>query len=156
MATLTSMRNSVKEFRAFVLRGNVVDLAIGVAIGAAFSDVISKITEGFLTPMVSLIPGPNLQDRLFTLGGQKFLWGSVVEALIKFLLMAIVLFFMVVKPINRLRNFFEGDDASTRKPAIRPCPECRSVIPADAARCAFCTQAIEPLEDKAAETTRRS
>lgn len=131
----------VKEFRTFVLRGNVVDLAIGVAIGAAFSTVITRVNEGLITPLISLIPGLQLEEEAFTIGGQTFLWGAVVQALFSFLLTAAVLFFFVVKPVNRLRRMFEGDVPET-PPSTKKCPECLSEVPIAAARCSHCTQPI--------------
>ena len=128
----------LKEFKAFILRGNVIDLAIGVAIGAAFALVVGAFTEGLITPLLA-IPGDDASfaDKTFTISGSVFLWGSVIDALIKFVLTAAVLFFFVVKPVNHLmaKRKTEPDVESTTK----ECPECLSSIPAGARRCAFCT-----------------
>lgn len=142
------MRATIKEFRAFVLRGNVVDLAIGVAIGAAFNSVIAALTEGFLTPLLGLIPSVNLEEWSVTVACTDpanpatcsvFKPGLFVQAAITFVLSALLIFVFVVKPVNRLRRYFEGDEPTT--PA-RQCPECRSNVPVDATRCAACTQPI--------------
>lgn len=125
----------IKEFRTFVLRGNVVDLAIGVAIGAAFNSVIGALNDGFITPLLNLIP--NFDLTTWTVG--EFRPGLFVQALITFILSALLIFLFVVKPVNKLRRFFEGDEPTT--PA-RQCPECRSSVPMDAKRCAACTQPL--------------
>jgi large conductance mechanosensitive channel len=132
------MRSTIKEFRSFVLRGNVVDLAIGVAIGAAFNSVISALTEGLLTPLLGNADA-GLGDLEFRVAGRIFKYGLFLEAAITFLLSALLIFLFVVKPVNRLRRFFEGDVPTT---ASRQCPECRSNVPVDATRCAACTQPI--------------
>lgn len=133
------MRNTIKEFRAFVLRGNVVDLAIGVAIGAAFNNVISALTEGFLTPLLQSKPDTGLAELGFEVFDRTFRYGLFLEAVITFLLSALLIFLFVVKPVNRLRRYFEGDVPTTPS---RQCPECRSNVPLDAIRCAACTQPI--------------
>ncbi|HEY7874019.1 MAG TPA: large conductance mechanosensitive channel protein MscL [Actinomycetota bacterium] len=127
----------LKEFKAFVLRGNVIDLAVGVVIGAAFGAVVTAFVENLLTPLIS-IPGKTNFDRMsFTVGGGVFKYGAFINALITFLLIAAALFFFVVKPVNALmaRRRTEPDVASTTK----ACPECLSKIPKAARRCAFCT-----------------
>lgn len=136
----------IKEFRAFILRGNVVDLAIGVAIGAAFNQVITALNDGFLTPLIGLIPSFDLETWTFgncasALGepASCFRPGLFVQSLITFVLSALLIFLFVVKPVNKLRRFFEGDEPPSQ---ARHCPECRSIVPADATRCAACTQPL--------------
>src|SRR5213592_2907882 len=121
----------LRDFRAFVLRGNVVDLAIGVAIGAAFAAVITAFTNGIVSPLLA-IPGDAAQfsQHAFTISGAVFRWGAVVDALIRFVITAAVLFFFVVVPVNKLmlRRKTEADVESTTK----SCPECLSSIPSAA------------------------
>ena len=128
----------LKDFKAFILRGNVIDLAIGVAIGAAFAAVIAAFTEGIVTPLLA-IPGDaaSFSELDFTISGSRFAYGSVIDALITFLITAAVLFFFVVKPVNNLmqRRKTEPEVETTTK----DCPECLSSIPNGARRCAFCT-----------------
>jgi large conductance mechanosensitive channel len=128
----------LKDFKAFILRGNVVDLAIGVAIGAAFSDVIKSFTENLLTPLLA-IPGDraSFADLSFTVGHTQFKYGLFIDSLVAFLIVAFVLFFFVVRPVNHLMNRrkTEPDVEATTK----ECPECLSSIPRGASRCAFCT-----------------
>jgi large conductance mechanosensitive channel len=131
----------LKDFKAFILRGNVVDLAIGVAIGAAFSTVVTAFTTGVITPLLA-IPGDSasFSDLKFTLGGSDFLYGGVIDAVIRFLITAAVLFFVVVVPVNKLmeRRKTEPEVESTTK----DCPRCLSSIPVAASRCAFCTSDV--------------
>jgi large conductance mechanosensitive channel len=128
----------IKDFKAFILRGNVIDLAIGVAIGAAFTAVVGSFTVNLLTPLLA-IPGDaaSFADLDFEIGGSVFRYGAVIDAIVAFLITAAVLFFFVVRPVNHLmtRRRTEPDVEST----TRDCPECLSSIPIGAKRCAFCT-----------------
>jgi large conductance mechanosensitive channel len=131
----------LKEFKAFILRGNVVDLAIAVAIGAAFAAVVTSFTENLLTPLLA-IPGDaaSFAELEFTISGSTFRYGAVIDAIISFLIIAAVLFFLVVRPVNALmaRRKTEPDVENP----TRDCPECLSSIPAAARRCAFCTAEV--------------
>ena len=91
----------LKEFRDFIMRGNVVELAVAVIIGAAFGAVITAFVKGFVTPLIGIFGGaPSFADNTFTINGSEFLWGSFVDAVIAFLIIALVIFFLVVKPMN--------------------------------------------------------
>ena len=131
----------LRDFKAFILRGNVVDLAIGVAIGAAFATVVTAFTTGLITPLLA-IPGDSasFSDKFVTIGGSRFLLGGVLDAIIRFVITATVLFFVVVVPVNHLmaRRKTEPDAESTTK----DCPRCLSSIPVAATRCAFCTSDV--------------
>jgi large conductance mechanosensitive channel len=131
----------LRDFKAFILRGNVIDLAIGVAIGAAFGAVITSFTANLLTPLLA-IPGDkaSFSDLNFKVSGSVFRYGAVIDALISFVLVAAVLFFLVVRPVNKLmeRRRTEPDVESK----TRDCPECLSAIPVGAKRCAFCTASL--------------
>lgn len=131
----------LKDFKAFILRGNVIDLAIGVAIGFAFAAVVGAFTTGMITPLLA-IPGDgaSFAEKSFTISGSEFLYGAVIDALIQFVLIAAALFFFVVVPVNRLmaRHKTEPDVEST----TRECTECLSSIPVGARRCMFCTSEV--------------
>ena len=131
----------IRDFKAFILRGNVIDLAVGVAIGAAFTAVIASFTENLLTPLLA-IPGDaaSFADLDFTISGSSFRYGAFIDAIISFVLVAAVLFFFVVKPVNTLmaRRKTEPDVEST----TRDCPSCLSSIPMAASVCAFCTRDV--------------
>ena len=131
----------LKDFRAFILRGNVVDLAIGVAIGAAFTAVVTAFTTGIITPLLA-IPGDkaSFAEMSFSIGGSDILYGAVIDALLSFVIVAAVLFFLVVVPVNKLmqKRKTEPDVEMTTK----DCPQCLSSIPMAASRCAFCTSEV--------------
>jgi len=134
-------------FKQFILRGNVVDMAVGVVIGAAFASVVGALTKDLLTPLIAaLVKAPDFSALKFTLNGSTFLYGEFVNTVISFLLVAAAVYFFVVTPINalvaRMRKAPAPADPTTKK-----CPECLSEIPIDARRCAHCAQ---PVMGKAA------
>lgn len=127
-------------FKAFVLRGNVVDLAVGVVIGAAFTGVVNAIVNGLINPLIGLFGTGNFDGFAYHAGaGSKhvFPYGKVLTALISFLLTAAVLYFLVVRPVNALLERYRTEPEA--ESATRECPECLSAIPEAARRCAFCT-----------------
>jgi large conductance mechanosensitive channel len=131
----------LSDFKKFILRGNVIDLAVGVVMGVAFGAVVTAIVSGLLTPIIAAVVGKAHFSKLhFTIHHSTFLYGAVIDAIISFLLIAVGVFFFVVKPVNLLmeRRKTEPDVESP----TRECPECLSNIPAAARRCAFCTAQI--------------
>ena len=135
------MNELVRDFKAFILRGNVIDLAIGVAIGAAFTAVVTSFTENLLTPLLAMVGGKtSFAQMSFTVNDAEFRYGRFLDAVISFLIVAAVLFFFVVKPVNALmaRRKTEPEVEAT----TRDCPECLSSIPVRARRCAFCTAEV--------------
>jgi large conductance mechanosensitive channel len=129
------------EFKQFLLRGNVVDLAVGVVIGLAFGAVITALVADILTPIIAAIFGKSDFSALtFTINGSVFRYGDFINALITFVTIAAAVFFFVVKPVNHLmaRRKTEPPVDET----VRQCPECLSEIPVDARRCAFCTAQV--------------
>jgi large conductance mechanosensitive channel len=134
----------VKDFKEFLLRGNVVDLAVGVVIGAAFGAVVTGLVTAFLTPLIGLVAGKaDLSSLVFTVGqdpGTEFPYGEFLNALLSFLLIATAVFFFVVKPVNHLMSRRKTEPAT--ETTTRDCPECLSSIPKAAARCAFCTAKV--------------
>jgi len=128
----------MKDFREFLLRGNVVDLAVGIVIGAAFGALVTAFVGAFITPIVALMAGQaDVSGLSFTAGGTTFPYGLFLTAVISFVLVALAVFFIVVKPINALRE--RQRRGETVDPTSKPCPECLSEIPVEARRCAFCT-----------------
>lgn len=130
----------LKGFKQFILRGNVVDMAVGVVIGAAFATVVGAFTKDLLTPLITAIVGkPGQFSTLsFTINGSEFLVGDFVNAAISFVLVAAAVYFFVVTPINALVSRMRTAPAPA-DPTTKKCPECLSEIPIDARRCAFCT-----------------
>jgi large conductance mechanosensitive channel len=135
----------VTEFKEFVLRGNVVELAVAVVIGAAFTAVVTSLVANIFTPLIAAIFGkPDFSELSFKINGSTFTYGLFINALISFLLISVVVFFFVVKPMNYLlerRRRGLGDEESDE----RPCPDCLSSIPKAATRCAFCTSQVPPV-----------
>jgi len=132
----------LKEFRDFILRGNVVDLAVAVVIGAAFTSVVNAVVADVVTPLIGAVTGGDefFADKSFTINGSEFLYGDLVNAVITFLVVAAVVFFAVVKPLNTVMARLRPE-----KPVDKPtreCPECLSSVPEAARRCAFCTAQI--------------
>ncbi len=133
----------LKDFRKFILRGNVVDLAVAVTVGTAFTAMITAFVADMVTPLIASIGGKHDFSKLyFELHNSKFLYGSFINAVITFLVTATVVFFLVVQPLNKLMAKFKPADAGT--PKQRECPECKSNIPIDATRCMYCTSRIAP------------
>ncbi len=134
----------MKDFKEFLLRGNLVDMAVGVVIGLAFAAVITALVADLVTPLIAAIGGnPDFSSLSFTINNSRFLYGAFINALITFIVIAAVIFFLVVKPVNALmaRRRAEGPI----EPDVRSCPECLSEIPKAAKRCAFCTAEIAPV-----------
>jgi large conductance mechanosensitive channel len=126
-----------KGFRDFVLRGNVVDLAVGVVIGAAFGAVVTALVKDLLTPIIAaIVKKPDFSGFFFEFNGAKFLYGDFINVAISFLLIAAAVYFFVVLPVNSLMNRFKK---APPPPDTKKCPDCRSNIALDARRCAFCT-----------------
>jgi len=130
-----------KGFKQFVLRGNVVDLAVGVVIGAAFGTVVTALVKDLITPFISAIARrPDFGGLAFTINGSKFMYGDFFNAVISFLLVAAAVYFFVVTPMNMLISRMHKEPPPD--PATKKCPECLSEIPKEAKRCAFCGQVI--------------
>ena len=129
----------LKGFRAFLLRGNVVDLAVAVVIGAAFGAIVEAFVKDLVTPLIAAIGGqPDFASLSFTINNSKFLYGDFLNALIAFLLIAAVIYYFVVLPINAL--IARARKEPPADPTTKKCTECMSEIPIGAKRCAFCTQ----------------
>ena len=131
----------MKDFRDFLLRGNLVDVAVGFVIGLAFAAVVTAFVADLVTPLIAAIAGkPSFGDLSFTINGSHFLYGAFLNAFLTFLLIAAVLFFLVVKPVNAMMAR-RRTETPVGEPT-RACPQCLSEIPIAAARCAFCTQEV--------------
>lgn len=128
-------------FKQFLLRGNVVDLAVGVVIGAAFGAVVTALVKDLLTPLIAaVVKAPDFSNLFFTMNGSKFLYGEFVNAAISFVIIAAAVYFFVVLPINALISRARREPPAD--PTTKKCPECLSEVPIAARRCAFCTSAI--------------
>ncbi len=128
-------------FKQFILRGNVVDLSVGVVIGAAFGSVVNSLVKDILTPFIAaIVTQPDFSALQFTIRGSKFLYGDFLNALISFLIVATAVYFLVVLPVNALISRSRKEPPAD--PTEKKCPECKSDIPLTATRCKFCAQPI--------------
>jgi large conductance mechanosensitive channel len=133
----------LRDFREFLLRGNLVDMAVGIVIGLAFAAVVTALVADLITPIIAAIGGqPDFGSLSFTINGSHFRYGDFLNQVITFVIIAAAVFFLVVHPVNALmarRRTEPPVDSPTR-----PCPACLSEIPASARRCAFCTEELTP------------
>jgi len=137
------MKDVGQEFKQFLLRGNVIDLAVAVVIGAAFGAVVTAFVENLITPLIAAIGGqPNFAEIDFAINESTFGIGLFLNALISFVIIAVVIFFFVVKPMNLLIE--RSRRGPTADPTTRKCPACLSDVPIAATRCAFCTSDLPP------------
>jgi large conductance mechanosensitive channel len=128
----------LNDFKAFLLRGNVVDLAVAIVIGVAFTAVITAFVEDLVTPLIAAIGGePDFSALDFTINGSTFRYGDFINKVISFLIISAVIFLFVVQPVNYLVQRAKKEPPPD--PTLKKCPECLSDIPVDARRCAFCT-----------------
>ena len=139
-----------QDFKKFILRGNVVDLAVAVVVGAAFTAVINSLVKGFITPLITGLTGGkgDVQGTLtIDIFSMHFVfdWGLIITSLISFVIIAAVVFFLVVAPINKLMARVKPEE-EVDSPAERECPQCLSAIPAAAKRCKFCTATVKPTK----------
>ncbi|WP_370468359.1 large conductance mechanosensitive channel protein MscL [Streptacidiphilus sp. P02-A3a] len=136
----------MKGFRSFLLRGNVVDLAVGIVVGAAFTAVVNGFVKDFLTPIIGLLGGgtSNFSTGSFKVHGQTFNYGDFIGDAISFVMVAAVVYFCVVLPINTLHARFMPKQEPLA--STKDCPECLSEVPIAATRCAFCTVELAPRQ----------
>jgi large conductance mechanosensitive channel len=131
----------VKGFKSFLLRGNVIDLAIAVVIGVAFGALIAALVKDLITPLLAAIGGkPDFANLSFTINNSRFLYGDFINAIIAFLIIAGVVYFLVIMPLNRMMERVSPQPKTDVK--TKECPECRSTILLAATRCAFCTSQL--------------
>ncbi len=132
----------LQEFKKFILRGNVIDLAVAVVVGGAFNGVVTAMVKDFVTPLIAAIYGHSqFSASYFTIHHSRFLYGDFINAFVSFLITAGVVFFVVVQPINHLISLSRRNSPPA-DPSTRKCPECLSEIPKQAKRCMFCTSKL--------------
>ena len=133
-----------KEFKEFLLRGNVIDLAVGIVIGVAFTALVTGFVDDLLTPLIAAIGGKQDFSSLhFTINGSIFRYGAFINDVMAFAIIAAVVFYFVVMPVNALMRRMHNEPPVD--PTERACPECLSAIPVAASRCRFCTSAVSPV-----------
>lgn len=128
----------IKGFRDFLLRGNVIDLAVAVVVGGAFNTIVSSLAKDFITPLIGAIGGtPEFSKIVFTINGSRFMAGDFLDSLISFLIVSATVYFVIVVPMNALKKKTKGET-----PTVKTCPECFSTIPYAAKRCKYCTAVL--------------
>ena len=135
------MKSIMKEFKAFINRGNVIDMAVGVIIGAAFKDIVTSLVEDIISPVLGLFGGKNFDAYQLVIGGATIKYGEFFTAVINFLIMAVVIFAMV-KVMNGIGKKFEKKEEKPKAPTTKKCPYCMSEIAIEATRCPHCTSEV--------------
>lgn len=139
---IKSAENTLNGFKQFILRGNVVDLAVGVMIGAAFGAVVNSLVKDLITPLIAMLGSqPDFSTLAFSFRGSTFLYGQFLNALISFVIQAATIYFAIVLPVNALNARMKGAPKPA-DPTTKKCAECLSDIPLDARRCAHCAQLV--------------
>lgn len=140
------MKKLFSEFKTFIAKGSVIDLAVGVIIGAAFKTIVDSLVNDIISPLIGLVADTNFTDLVWQIGGVTIHYGAFITAIINFLLMAIVLF-LLVKAISSARDLGgklrKGDATAEPAPTEKTCPYCKSTIAIDATRCPYCTSEVE-------------
>ncbi|MBQ9334705.1 MAG: large conductance mechanosensitive channel protein MscL [Lachnospiraceae bacterium] len=133
------MKAFFAEFKKFVLRGNVIDLAVGVIIGAAFQAIVTSLVDDIISPLIGLVANTDLSAMVATVGDVEIRWGAFITAIINFIIMAFVIF-LIVKAINKAAEL--GKKKAEETPTTKKCPYCKSEIPIEATRCPHCTSEL--------------
>ena len=132
----------MKEFKQFLLRGNMIELAVAVVIGVAFGAVITALVADLITPLIAAIGGkPDFSSLMFTINNSTFRYGAFINSVLSFAIIAAVIFFLVIRPVNAMMSRRAGD--ATDDESKRQCPECLAEIPVQAHRCMFCAQVVD-------------
>lgn len=136
------MKKLIEEFKEFALRGNVIDLAVGVIIGAAFQNIVTSLTDDIISPIIGLVAQTDFKDLVFTAFGVSIKYGSFITAVINFFIMAVVLF-MLIKLMNKAASLGKHEEEAPSEPTTKICPFCQSEIAIAAIRCPHCTSVLE-------------
>ncbi len=130
-----------KGFKDFILRGNVIDLAVAVVIGAAFNSVVTSFVKGIITPLIGVFGNPDFSNLIFTVNKSKFLIGDVMNSVISFMIVSFVIYFLIIIPMNKISDKVKKGEKVDVTTKI--CPECLSAVPIKAKRCKFCTSVLK-------------
>ncbi|MCD7723096.1 MAG: large conductance mechanosensitive channel protein MscL [Clostridiales bacterium] len=146
------MKKFISEFKAFIAKGNVLDLAVGVIIGGAFSSIVTSLTDNIINPLINCIGGAEIQGKIHLVGDNYIDYGAFISAIINFIIMALIIF-LIVKAVNKMMNITRKKEEEAQAPAVKICPFCKSEIALDATRCPHCTSELTEIaeETQAAE-----
>lgn len=139
------MKKFFKEFKEFISKGNVLDLAVGVIIGGAFSTIVTSLTDNIINPLINCIGGAEIQGKIHLIGENYIDYGAFISAIINFLIMALIVFF-IVKGVNKITSITEKrlkHEEEEREPTTKACPFCKSEIDIEATRCPHCTSVLD-------------
>lgn len=139
------MKAFIEEFKTFALKGNVMDMAVGIIIGGAFTAIVNSLVGDIISPLIGSLGGANMAGAAWTVNGAEVGWGNFVTAIINFLLVAFVLF-LVIKAINKAGNVVKKPEEEVEEITTKVCPFCKSEVAIDATRCPHCTSELEIVE----------
>lgn len=132
------MKKFLQEFKEFISKGNVLDLAVGVIIGGAFSSIVTSLTDNIINPLINCIGGAEIQGRIHLIGENYIDYGAFLSAIINFIIMAFIIF-CIVKAVNKAMSIGKKKEEAPKEPTTKICPFCKSEIPIDAVKCCHCT-----------------
>ena len=132
----------IKEFKEFIAQGNVMDLAVGVIIGGAFKTIVDSLTNDIISPILGFVGGVDFSDLAVTIAGVELKYGSFITAVINFLIMAVIIFFMV-KAVNKVMSLGKKKEEVVDEVTTKVCPYCKSEIDKDATKCPHCTSEVK-------------
>lgn len=138
------MKKFFKEFKEFIAKGNVLDLAVGVIIGGAFSSIVTSLTDNIINPLINCIGGAEIQGKIHLIGENYIDYGAFISAVINFIIMAFIIF-CIVKAVNKAMSIGKKEEPAA-EPTTKICPYCKSEIPIDAVKCCHCTSDIPEEE----------
>lgn len=138
------MKKFFKEFKEFIAKGNVLDLAVGVIIGGAFSSIVTSLTDNIINPLINCIGGAEIQGKIHLIGENYIDYGAFISAIINFIIMAFIIF-CIVKAVNKAMSIGKKEEPAA-EPKTKICPYCKSEIPIDAVKCCHCTSDIPEEE----------
>ena len=139
---MSNLNNVMKEFKAFILKGNIIDMAVGVIIGGAFKGIVDSLVNDIISPVIGILAGQNFSDKALNIGGASIAYGAFITSVLNFIIIAFVLF-LLVKSMNKLHDMVKKPE---EKKEPRKCPYCLSVIPDEATRCPHCTSELPGAE----------
>lgn len=140
------MKKFFKEFKEFISKGNVLDLAVGVIIGGAFSSIVTSLTDNIINPLINCIGGAEIQGKIHLIGENYIDYGAFISAIINFIIMAFIIF-CIVKAVNKVMDIGKKEEPAV-EPTTKICPYCKSEIPIDAVKCCRCTSDISEAEEE--------